>query len=101
MWLVQHICKFFCFGCYVQNFFFHFLDFILSYHLNLSLFETFRFHSRTSHPLKKVRLEKSGLTLPRFGLLFIYLLSAAYLTSVHAKLNLTQMKQEFKYVWFM
>jgi len=60
MSLVQHICKFFCFGCYVQNFFFHFLAIILSYHLNLSLFEAFQFHARTSHPLKKVRLEKSG-----------------------------------------
>jgi len=24
---VQHICKFFWFGCYVQNLFFHFLAF--------------------------------------------------------------------------
>ena len=39
---------------------FHFLAFILSYHLNLSLFEAFQFHARTSHPLKKVPLEKSG-----------------------------------------
>jgi len=60
MSLVQHICKFFWIGCYVQNFLFHFLAFILSYHLNLSLFETLQFHALTSHPLKKVRLEKSG-----------------------------------------
>jgi len=62
MSLVQHICNFFCFGCYVQNLFFHFLAFILSYQLILSLFESFQFYLQTSQPLKKVRLEKSHFT---------------------------------------
>jgi len=61
MSLVQHICcKFFCFGCIVHNFFFHSFEFILSYHLILNLIKAFQFFARTSHPLKKVRLEKSG-----------------------------------------
>ena len=60
MRLVQHICKFFCFGCYVQNLFFHLLAFVLSYQLILCLFEAFQFYARTLHPLKKVRLEKFG-----------------------------------------
>jgi len=60
MSLVQHICKFFCFGCYVQNLFFNLLAFILWYQLILCFFEAFQFYARTSHPLKKVRLEKSG-----------------------------------------
>jgi len=56
----QHICKFFCFECYVQNLFFQLLAFILSYQLIICLFEAFQFFARNSHPLKKVRLEKSG-----------------------------------------
>jgi len=58
MSLVQHICKFFCFGCYVQNLFFHLLVFVLSYQLIECHFEAFQFYPRISHPLKKVRLEK-------------------------------------------
>ena len=61
MSLLQHIGKFFCFGYYVLNLFFHLLAFVLSYQFILSLFEAFQFYVRTSHPLKKVRLEKSGL----------------------------------------
>ena len=52
--------SFFCLGCYVQNLFFHLLAFILSYQLILYLFEDFQFYARTSHPLIKVRLEKSN-----------------------------------------
>jgi len=36
------------------------LAFILSQQVILCLFEVFQFYARTSHPLKKVRLEKSG-----------------------------------------
>jgi len=36
------------------------LAFILSQQAILCLFEVFQFYARTSHPLKKVRLEKSG-----------------------------------------
>jgi len=59
MSLVQHICKFFCFGCYVQNLLFHLLAFVLSYQLIFCLLEDFQFYARTSYPLEKVRLEKS------------------------------------------
>jgi len=60
MILVQHICKFFCLGCCGQNLLFHLLAFILWYQLILCLFEAFQLYARTSHPLKKVRLEKWG-----------------------------------------
>jgi len=60
MSLVQHICKFFCLGCYVQNLFFHLLAFILWYQHILCFFDAFQFYARISHPVKKVPLEKSG-----------------------------------------
>ena len=52
--------SFFSFGCYVQNLFFHLLVHILSCYLVWYLFEVFQFYARTSFPLKKVLLEKSG-----------------------------------------
>jgi len=58
MSLVQHIS--FCALDDVQNLFFHLLAFILWYQLILCFFEAFQFYARTSHTLKKVRLEKSG-----------------------------------------
>jgi len=50
----------FCFGFSVQNLYFHLIAFILSQQVILSLFEFFQFYARTSHPLKKIRLVKSG-----------------------------------------
>jgi len=56
--------RFFCCGYYVQNLLFHLLAFILSHQLILCLFVAFQFYARTSHLLKKVRLEKSGSLYP-------------------------------------